>query len=256
MEAKKTFDDIQSAYDSDSTTETFNALVYGDIGTGKTYLARTCIQPVLIHSFDPGGTKSLSDVIEGGDVYVEKFESENSKKPTEYARWEKRFDEIRNAGFFDNVGTFILDSVTTWTEALMNEILRKQGRTGGIPQLMDWQVQMNTIRDTMKLITSLPCNCMLIGHIDVDKDEVTGRMVTNPMLTGKLRAKLPLLFDEIYVTMTKETSKGVEYTLLTRSTGLYRARTRLGKNGTFDTYEEPDIKRLLKKAGLNTSDKQ
>jgi len=96
MEAKKTFDDIQSAYDSDSTTETFNALVYGDIGTGKTYLARTCIQPVLIHSFDPGGTKSLSDVIEGGDVYVEKFESENSKKPTEYARWEKRFDELRN----------------------------------------------------------------------------------------------------------------------------------------------------------------
>jgi hypothetical protein len=255
--SKTTFKDIMDIYDSDVTVDTFNALVYGDIGSGKTYLAKTCPGPVLIHSFDPGGSKSINDVI-GDDkgIYVERFETEDSKKPTEYARWEKKFDALRNEGFFENVGTFILDSVTTWSESMMNEILKRQGRQGGIAQLMDWQVQMNTIRDTIKRICALPCNCIVIGHIELDKDEVTGKMITNPMITGKMKAKMPLLFDEIYVTLTKETRQGVEYQLLTQSNGLYRARTRLGKGGVFEAFEEPNITKLLNKAGIKQTNKK
>ena len=63
------------------------------------------------------------------------------------------------------------------------------------------------------------------------------------------------MFDEIYVTIAKQTSKGIEYSLLTRNDGLYQARTRLGRGGRFETYEKPDIKYLLKKAGFPTEDK-
>ena len=84
---------------------------------------------------------------------------------------------------------------------------------------------------------------------------MTGRLTTGVMITGKLKEKLPLLMDEVYMTVAKESSKGVEYSLLTRNTGLYKARTRLGRNGIFDTYEKPNLKALMKKAGLDDSDK-
>jgi hypothetical protein len=71
-----------------------------------------------------------------------------------------------------------------------------------------------------------------------------------------LKYRIPILFDEIYYACTKESSAGVKYFFLTRATGLYKARTRLGKGGLFETYEEQDIKALLKKAGYDTSDKQ
>ena len=60
---------------------------------------------------------------------------------------------------------------------------------------------------------------------------------------------------KIYMATTKETSNGVSYSLLTRNTGLYRARTRLGSNNRFETYEQPDIKALLAKAGFDTADR-
>jgi len=75
------------------------------------------------------------------------------------------------------------------------------------------------------------------------------------MFVGKLKVRGPILFDEIYMAVTKATSKGAEYSLLTRNTGLYKARTRLGK-GKFETYEQQDIKALLQKAGWESGDKK
>ena len=137
----------------------------------------------------------------------------------------------------------------------MNAILKENGRSAGTPQMQDYLVQINTLRDAIKLITSLPCDVILTGHVDSEKDEVTGRVTTGVMITGKLKEKLPLLMDEVYMAVTKESSKGVEYSLLTRNTGLYKARTRLGRSGIFDTYEEPNLKVLMEKAGLDASDK-
>lgn len=243
-------EEIRKRYKTSSGAETFNALIYGDMGTGKTNILRTCRAPILIHSFDPGGTKTLIDAIAEGDVIVDnRFEEEDAKKSTAFKLWEKEFDRLRNAGFFEEIGTYALDSATMWGEACMNAILKANARPASTPQLQDYLVQMNVMRDAIKIMTSLPCDFVMTGHIDTDKDEVTGKMTTGPMVTGKLKAKLPILFDEIYVTISKETSKGIEYSLLTRNTGLYKARSRLGRGGRFETYEKQDIGRLLKKAG-------
>ena len=107
----------------------------------------------------------------------------------------------------------------------------------------------------MRDFVALPCDCILIGHDDVMKDESSGKMFSGLMITGKLSRRVPLLFDEIYCALTKETSKGIEYQLLTRATGMYQARSRLGKGGELDLYEKPDIKGILKKVGFSTDDK-
>ena len=255
--AKAEFDSIRKMYANSVTKDSFNAIVYGYMGTGKTTLLGTARKPVLLDCFDPGGEKVLVDQIKTGEIMVRNsYQIEDSRKPTAYRAWEKEFDRLRNTpGFFEQIGTYAIDSVTTWSEALMNSILKANGRAGGTPQMQDYLVQINTIRDAIKLITALPCDVILTGHVDTEKDEVTGRLTTGVMITGKLKEKLPLLMDEVYMTVSKETSKGVEYSLLTRNTGLYKARTRLGRNGIFETYENPDIKALLERAGIDSSDR-
>lgn len=249
---------LMDFYNSDDRNRSFNAIIYGDLGTGKTHLLRTCRRPILIHSFDPGGTKTLrtDPGFMNGEILVDtRYEEEDAKRPTAYELWEREFDRLRKANFFDHVGTFVIDSATTWADALMNAILKRNGRAAGTPQQMDWMVQMNTIRDAMKTFCSLPCDCILTAHIDYVKDEASGRLLGQPMFTGKLKQKIPLLFDEIYVTQAKTTSKGTEYSLLTQGSTMLVARSRLGTGGTFQQFEEPNIKKLLEKAGMPSDDK-
>ena len=257
LDITKEIGDLMAMYEEDQRNFSFNAIVYGDLGSGKTHLLRTCRRPIFIHSFDPGGSKTLrlDKGFMNGEIIVDtRYENEIAKTPTAYAKWEKEFDRLMKAGFFSNVGTYVIDSATTWADALMNEVLKKNGRAAGTPQQMDWMVQMNTIRDAMKAFCTLPCDCVLTAHIDYSKDEATGRLLGQPMFTGKLKQKIPLLFDEIYAMQTKDTSKGTEYSLLTKGTSMLVARSRLGTGGTFEQYEVPDVKMLLKKAGINRED--
>lgn len=248
--------ELRESYMASASSKYVNTMVYGYMGSGKTTLLRTAVKPVLIHSFDPGGTKVLSGEINKGEVIVDnRFEAEDSKRPTAYDLWDKALIDLKKVNAFEQIGTYVIDSVTLWSEALINAILKRNGRAGTSPQLQDYMVQITTLTQYVKIITNLPCHVVFTGHVDSDKDEVTGRMTTGIMITGKMKDKLPILLDEIYMASTKETAKGIEYRLLTRNTGLFKARTRIGKNGTFETYEEPDLKALLKKAGYPTEDK-
>jgi len=250
LKAKQKLEEIMAYYRSDKGQQTFNAIIAGDMGTGKTTILRTARKPVLVHSFDPGGTKVLRPEIEKGLIIPDtRFEAEDPKNPTAFRLWEQEFKQLRESGVFEEIGTFAIDSITTFADALMNEILRKAGRSNGVPYQQDYLVQINVLRDYMKILTTLPCDVILTAHLDPLKDELTGKVAMQIMVTGKLRVKIPLLFDEIYVATTKRTSKGVEYVLLTRNDGYYQARTRIGRD-VFETYEKPDIEYLLKKAGM------
>ena len=109
------------------------------------------------------------------------------------------------------------------------------------------------MKDILKIFTMLPCDCILTGHMGYDKDEMTGALHSSLLLGPKAAVKMPILFDEMYVTIAKAKARDVDYSLLTANTGFYKASTRIG-GGIFDTYETPDIKYLLKKAGMSTED--
>jgi hypothetical protein len=75
--------------------KSFNALIYGSMGSGKTNITRTCRGPVLIHSFDPGGTKTVRDEIEKGKIYADtRFEIEDPFKPTAFVLWDKTYHRL------------------------------------------------------------------------------------------------------------------------------------------------------------------
>lgn len=256
LDMKKEFADLTKMY-TEAKTEKFNALIYGALGTGKTRLLKTARLPVFIDSFDPGGTKTLRTEIEQGIIFADtRWELESPKNPTVALAWEKEYERRKKEGFFNNIGTYAIDSCTTFSDCFANQYLKAKGRTGEFLQQQDYNPIMAAITSAIKDILALPCDVIFLAHDDVDKDEATGRMFVGPNFIGKSsRGKYPVWFDEIYCALTKSTSSGVEYQLLTQSDGMYKARTRLGKEGIFEKYEKPDIKALLKKAGINTDDR-
>lgn len=228
-----------------------NIMLCGKLGTGKTQLAATAPKPVWFHSFDPGGLDTIRDIIDGKEIIGDtQFEGDDPKNPTKFAQWDSIYHRMKADGVFDKIGTFVLDSATTWGDTIMNYVLKAAGRLGTFPYENDWPQQMVRLQNSVLSMLTLPCNVIFIAHPVVDKDSVTGRMSTTPMITGKLREKIPLLFGEIYYTVTAETSRGTEYKLLTQPDGLYNARTRLGGGDRLEKYEEMNLTNVLRKCGL------
>lgn len=257
LDIKKEFEAIRAMYSAQAQQKTFNALVYGDFGTGKTNLLKTARRPIHIDSFDPGGTKTVRDEIAEGWILADtRYEVEDPMKPTAFELFDKEYHRRKRDGYFDAIGTYVVDSATTWANAAMNLILKKASRLGGPPFQQDYLPAMSMIENAIKDMTTLPCDVILTAHLDVDKDEATGKMFVGPLFVGKLKQRIPLLFDELYCAQVKKSAAGEQYILLTKSDGIFKARTRLGKGGIFDAAETPDIKALLKKAGYSTEDKE
>jgi len=260
FDPKEEFARIQEAYRNDSKQSSFNALVLGESGTGKTFLLRTARRPVHIDSFDPGGSKNLLDWIKSGDVVVDsQYESEDPLKPFAFSKWKKEFDYRLKNGYFDHIGTYVIDSATTWSEAIMNSILQKAGISGQAPRFTkDYVPQKIEIRNYLRKCLDLPCDFILTGHAEMREDvDDQGRQVIKFrfMTTGKGVTTIPLLFDEQYFLITRRTSKGPEYKMIVQNDGIYPARSRLAGDSKLAPIEDPDIKKLLKKVGLPAEDK-
>jgi hypothetical protein len=257
LDVKKTMAELTEMYKASPVSQKTNFLLYGGMGTGKTTMAvETSRRPVLVHSFDPGGIVSINpELIESGVVLVDtRYEVESPKDPKAFKAWDDEFFRLLNGGFFPNIGTYVVDSGTTWSAAAMNEVLKKAGRKAGVPQQNDYLPQMTLLENALKVICSLPCDVVFICHEKADQDAVTGKMHAAPLLTGKLTTRVPLLFDEIYHLVAKETSKGTEFSAQTQPCSTYQARTRIGRRGLLDKFENPDIKYILKKCKRNSED--
>ncbi len=253
---QKRANEVREHY-SNSSSKFSNFLIYGDFGTGKTQLASTCPTPVWIDSFDPGGTKTaaLQPLIAKGDIIVDnRWERDSWKAPSAFNLWEKEMEIRKRDGIFDSIATFMLDSITKWADCMMNEICRRQGRSGKTPQIQDYLVQQMTTVDWLGELMSYPCHVLVTGHIGMLKDEVSGKVETGLLLAGKLSEKVPLCFDEKYIARVKDSSQGPVHWLQTKNDGYYKAETRMG-GSKFEQLETPDIKYLLNKAGRNSSNK-
>lgn len=257
LDIQKKVDEVRKRYEASPRKDSFNALLYGDFGTGKSSMAGTAVMPVLVHSFDPGGTKtrSLQPLIESGNILIDdRFEVDRWADPHAFRDWEREILDLKQRKFFEHCGTYFLDSGTKWADSMMYEIVKKgkdkdgKSRQGGVPQLQDYLVQQMTAVDWLGELMSLPCDVIVTGHIGIDKDEVTGAMYTSLLMAGKLTYKVPLVFDEKYITKVTQGSKGSEYRLQVHSDGMWKAETRLG-GSSLSMYEEQNLCKLFTKAG-------
>jgi hypothetical protein len=228
--------------------------------------------PVHIDSFDPGGTKCLSDLIRNaknpnGQVVADTtFETEDPFTPKAFAEWMKTTEIRLRTGYFEMFGTYCLDSLSTFADAVMAHQLGSAGRAGESPMhRRDYNPQKTFVVNYIRKLMNLPCDFILTGHLrqheEVKSIDASSGIVRKEVwyrlnVTGQAVVTVPLLFDELYVLRGKgEGRSGPKREMLIDALGTYIARSRLKRNGKLESVEEPDIKRLLKKAGYTWEDK-
>lgn len=255
--ASKVISDLLEQYTASTMTQYLQFLIYGPSGSGKTYSLRTARKPLFVNSFDPGGSIALADLVEKGEaIVVTAYEKEDAEKPTAFAKWDSDFDRFESSGIFSQVGTYVIDSATTWGQAALNEVMKRAKRAGGVPQQNDWYPQMVLMEAALRRIMSLPCDVVFICHDDILKDEILGRVIRSPMLTGKAKKRIPLLFSEIYYADVRRSSKGTEYIwqISKDSTNEARSRLRAGAVEQVGDLEPQDFQALMKKFGHSYED--
>jgi hypothetical protein len=258
---KQRFAELNAMYQKANESKKFSCLISGNLGSGKTRVACTGRKPVLLIQFDPGGAKSVQQQIDKGEVIPMDFSDDDPAAPYAYKKFEKFFNEEVKAGLLKSTGTLVLDSITTMSDIMMNEILRQEGQLGKMPRIQDYGKQILFLQQAIKFMISQPCDFVCTGHIALTKDEVSGKVHSGLLITGKANVKIPLLFDEIYVakaeklgpTEAQKLKTDMRYSLLTRPDGIYDARTRIG-SGKLQALEEPDLKKILAKCGYPTAD--
>ena len=125
-----------------------------------------------------------------------------------YVEWEKDFNAKIGSGFFDNYDLIAFDSATTLLDLIMDRVLTINGRAGQWPQQDDYGPQMNTFNAICRQLTALGKTILMTGHLETKKDELLQRIYRQPMMTGRLRVKIPLLFSDIFVCEVENDGKG------------------------------------------------
>lgn len=189
--------------------ENLKILVYGNSGAGKTCFAAGFPYPMLYLDFD-GKVDSAAafyredkERLDGIDVRdlslrmssdpIEEFSniiSELSKQ------------EASNALAYK---TIVLDSLTTFSSLCLKHIVksnpgikRTSSRQGVQPGLQDYGILRREFERLIPGLLGLKANIVMLGHIDTNKDELTGEIVRGPLLDGSFAKSLPIYFKEVY----------------------------------------------------------
>jgi hypothetical protein len=194
---------------------TYKVLVLGQTGAGKTTQFLTLPGKKFIYLFDPNALLSL----QGYDLDYEEFLpdvmnldvkslSKDNKNVAQvmkrrahdtYRNWEADFEAKIESGFFNDYDWIGFDSFTTLSDMVMDEVLRVNNRPDAWPQQDDYGPQMLTLKNIIRTVTSLGKNVYFTGHMEMKQDDLTKKIFNTPIMTGRLKATLPLLFSEIFV---------------------------------------------------------
>lgn len=205
-------------------------LILGDTGSGKTTQMLTLPGKTFAYLFDSNALLSLR----GYDIDYEEFlpdqlnlsvkslskdkgGDKNSNHTNQmYSEWEKDFNEKLESGFFDQYDNIGFDSATTFLDLIMDRILTINGRAGQWPQQDDYGPQMVAFTNVVRTLTSLGKTIYMTGHLEVRQAEGSAKMLRQPMMTGRLRTKIPLLFSDIMIAEVSNDGKGnISHTLQT-----------------------------------------
>lgn len=202
-------------------TATRRYLLLGDTGAGKTTQLLTLPGRKFAYLFDPNAILSL----QGHDVEYEEFLPDrlnlSIKSLTKgkgdtttryqndlYVEWEKDFNHRVETGYFDDFDVIGFDSATTFLDLIMDRVLTINGRAGSWPQQDDYGPQMLAFTNVCRTLMSLNKTIVMTGHLEVKKDELVQRIFRQPMMTGRLKTKIPLLFSDIFVCEVENDGRG------------------------------------------------
>lgn len=253
---------IEKDFEEAARNNTANFLIYGMNGCGKTYSLMTAPLPMVIHSFDTGNGKTLKKFVKEhpGLVFIDSsFEQEDAKNPTQFRRWEETVNAMAKAGLFERIRTYVIDSGTSWQDCLLNAILKEDNRAGQGAQLQDYNKHQILTSNAIRILNNMPCHFIMTGHVDTYQDQADGKVHTSFLAYGKNKAKMPLMFDEVYfmdITANANKPEEPKRKFITLLKGRHNSRSRLSAScpHPFPAEIEPDIRKVLELAGYPYED--
>lgn len=167
-------------------------LIVGYSGSGKTTLLRTAPYP-FIADFDCKGKGTLSGI----DGYYESY-----GPPDGWARFSHDIRIFKEKGLPAGVQTVCLDSLTFAADRSLEWALKENGRPEGAAiQQGDWGKAIDEIKKKIFLLNTLPCHTIVTAHLALEKDQVLGGIVWQPLIYGKaLPNQLPVYFNDVWNT--------------------------------------------------------
>lgn len=200
-----------------AATNYVKALVYGPSSTGKTVFACSFPTPILYMDFDNKISsaaqfyKNDKERLEGitvnqyakmsRDTRCKQFIADlNAIQKLQYAKAELPFK------------TIVIDSLTTFTSYLLDDYIHVSQKAikralEGVNAMQDYQLLDKHLTQIIPGILSLDANVVFIGHLCIDRDETTGAISNRPLMSGKFADKLPIFFEEVYVSKVDASGK-------------------------------------------------
>jgi phage nucleotide-binding protein len=204
-------------------------VVYGASGSGKTSLIPTLPSPLVISA--ESGLLSIKDA----DIpYIE---------VTDYESLMEAYRFTAESAEAKDFASIAIDSISEIAEVVLAHEKRhnKDGRAAyGEMQVQVLEI-MRAFRDLQGKHIYFSAKC------EKSQDEA-GRMLYSPSMPGnKLAQQIPYLVDEVLaLRVEKDAEGGTQRALMCDSDGLWLAKDRSGKLGT---WEAPDLGEIINKIG-------
>jgi hypothetical protein len=173
-------------------------------------------RPTFVYIFDPNAIESLK----GHDIDYLSFMPDrlplnitslkknvgdpkrlnvNEYAAKVYNEFEEHAEDSLENGFFDKYNSIAFDSMTTMLDLIMDRVLAINNRPGEWPQQDDYGPQMNAFGNVVRRFTSQKKILYFTGHIEMKQDDISKKVTWQPLMTGRLRVKIPLLFTDTFM---------------------------------------------------------
>lgn len=225
-------------------------LVYGVPGVGKTFGAGTFPRPCFM-DLDKGIATlrgpEFTKIHGKRDVIYQQFEELNFGKGgvvTRHVAFDQAyefFETMQKPANADKFDTWVIDSGTTLSEYAANKAAFVLGQmklshtfdkamsTGLFVQVQqDFGAERSLVEQFVRAVRSTQKHFVFICHEHEATNDAGVVTAIRPLLTGKSRTDVPLLFDEVYNLQAKLVGQGMKRFLVTHTNGIRMAKTRYG----------------------------
>lgn len=205
---------------------TFNMLIYGSSGVGKTMLAGSAdgvpdLRRVLFVDIE-GGTLTLRN-----STYNE-VEIVRAKSWTDL---QKIYEELYLGNH--DFRTVVIDSLTECMKMSMDSVMRRlveenEERDADVPGIREWNINLEQTRKFVRRFRDLPVNTIFTALEKTDKNMRTGATKRMPSLSGKVASEIAAFLDIVAYLYSKELENENKRMLLTGHTEDTVAKDRTG----------------------------
>ncbi len=160
-------------------------------------------------------------------IRIENYCDPDPQAPTGYLRFLNRMLSVQGTAA-SQWGSIVIDMVTS-----MEIMARKYHQYVLNPATREprqwWSGTTDSLEENLYVrCGSLRTNVCVLAHVDKDKGQVGGGVVTVPQAPGRLRSGLPGGFGELYYAYVKRDDTGVlQYCMQTHNDGVFAASTQI-----------------------------